>query len=206
MRGVRRLHARLAVALVVDHHDREVRRLLHADGGERAHAHQHLAVTGDDEHPARRLRQREPEAEHRRLPHCAPGGKAQRRIPSRGDVPGRGAQTCDDKKIFPIGKKNLDHLPPAQGGFHWLACSWKLLMPITCCATSTASAPCAWKEMRSAACTCAATVCGSPAWRTATPIVSSTRAVAWPIGTCQGLNSPVSPRMVTIISSGKRHT
>src|SRR5215472_18330330 len=31
-------------------------------------------------------------------------------------------------------------------------------------------------------------------------------AAIWPIGTCQGLASPHSPRMVTIISSGKAHT
>ena len=46
--GVARLHAGLAVDAVVEHDDREIGRPLDADGGERAHAHQHLAVAGDD--------------------------------------------------------------------------------------------------------------------------------------------------------------
>ena len=37
---------------------------------------------------------------------------------------------------------------------------------------------------------------------TITPIASSEGRVPCPIGTCQGLNSPQSPRMVTIINSG----
>ena len=62
VRGMRLLHAGLAVALVVDHHDGEIRRLLHADGGEQAQAHQHLAVAGDHQHAALRLREREAQA------------------------------------------------------------------------------------------------------------------------------------------------
>ena len=52
-RRVRALHAGLAVVAVVEHDDGEVRRLLRADGGQRAEAHQLLAVAGDDDAPER---------------------------------------------------------------------------------------------------------------------------------------------------------
>jgi len=49
MCGVRGLHAGLRIQAVVDHHDREVARPLHADGGKRAYPHQHLAIAGGDD-------------------------------------------------------------------------------------------------------------------------------------------------------------
>ena len=52
----------------------------------------------------------------------------------------------------------------------------------------------------------APTVAGPPAsstrW-TSTPLAQA-RLRVWPIGTCHGLNSPHSPRIVTSMSSGKR--
>ena len=41
------LHAGLAIVFVIEHHEEEVLRLRRRGGGERAHAHQHLAVAGD---------------------------------------------------------------------------------------------------------------------------------------------------------------
>ena len=48
--GVALLPAGLAVVAVVDADDREVGRVHHRDGGERADVHQQLAVAGDDQH------------------------------------------------------------------------------------------------------------------------------------------------------------
>src|SRR3954466_9078844 len=45
----------------------------------------------------------------------------------------------------------------------------------------------------------------SATW-TVVPIASSTPLVAWPMGTCHGLNSPWWPRIVTSVTSGKRHS
>ena len=50
--GVARLHAGLGVAGIVEHDDRQVRRALDADRGERPQTHQHLAVAGHDQHAA----------------------------------------------------------------------------------------------------------------------------------------------------------
>ena len=41
---------------------------------------------------------------------------------------------------------------------------------------------------------------------TVTPIASNTSGVAFPIGTCQGTNSPHSPRIETMVTKGTRHT
>src|SRR6185503_14180748 len=110
-------------------------RLLYADGGERAHAHQHFAVAGDHQHAALRLRERKPEADHRRLAHSAPQREVERRIPCRGDVPGGRAQAGDDQKVLPAGKKLFDYVTP----LHREVWSWKLLIPITRCGISTAT-------------------------------------------------------------------
>ena len=58
--------------------------------------------------------------------------------------------------------------------------------------------------MRAAAFTVSPIRAGSSTGKVMTPESSSTPAVDCPIGTCQGLNSPYCPRMVTRISSGKR--
>jgi hypothetical protein len=113
--GVRGLHPGLAVALVVDHHDAQVGRLLHADGGERSQPHQHLAVAGDDEHPAPRLREREAEAHHRGLPHRAPQREAERRIAGGGDVPRGRAEPGNHQQLAPILEQLLyDFAPPVH--------------------------------------------------------------------------------------------
>src|SRR5262249_16825609 len=118
-------------------YDGQVLRLLHADRGERSQPHEHLAVAGDDEHPAPRLRERKAETHHRRLTHRAPERKAERRIARRGDVPRGRAETGDDQKVSSL-LQELGHDLPSMGN-HWLVCSWKLLMPITRCGMSTAT-------------------------------------------------------------------
>ena len=70
--GVARLHAGLAVVPVVEHDDDEILRLLHPDGGERAHAHQHLAVAGEHGDAALGLGEREAEPDHGGAAHRAP--------------------------------------------------------------------------------------------------------------------------------------
>jgi hypothetical protein len=133
---MRRLHAGLAVALVVDHHDAQVRRLLHADGGERAQAHQHLAVAGDDQHAPLRLGKRETQPHHGGLPHRAPHREAERRVSRGGDVPRGRAETRDHEQLAAVLEQLLHHLAPAH---HCSVCSWKLLMPITRCGMRTAT-------------------------------------------------------------------
>src|SRR4051812_36709211 len=67
-----RLHAAGAVMAVVETDDREILRLLDADGGERAERHQHIAVAGDDSNPTIGPRLRKAETDHRRAAEPAP--------------------------------------------------------------------------------------------------------------------------------------
>jgi hypothetical protein len=99
------LHAGLAVVLVVLHHDRQVRRLLDRDGRERADAHQHLAIAGQHQDAAVRLRERDAQADHGRAPHAAPQRQVQRVVLHRGDVPGRRAEARDDHHVAAIGQQ-----------------------------------------------------------------------------------------------------
>jgi hypothetical protein len=59
--------------------------------------------------------------------------------PGGDDVPCRGAKARHDQKAFSFFQQIRYDLAPTKT--HWLRCSWKLLMPITFCAISTASAP-----------------------------------------------------------------
>src|SRR4051812_9211473 len=70
--GVARLHAGLAVKAVVEHHDGQILRLLHANGGEAAKSHQHFAIASDDGDACLRLRQRQAKPDHRGATHRAP--------------------------------------------------------------------------------------------------------------------------------------
>src|SRR2546430_13242957 len=133
-RSVRLLHAGFAVALVVDHHQRQIRRLLHADRGERADSHQHLAIPGDHQHSSPGLSHRKPEADHRRLAHRAPEWKVERRVTGGGDIPGGRAQSRDDEELAAPGKQGFDCFAPVQDH------SWKLLTPMTSCEINTAVA------------------------------------------------------------------
>ena len=99
--GVRLLHPRLAVMLVVLHQDRQIRRRLHRDRGQAAGTHQHLAVTGDHQHLARGLRERQTQPEHRRTAHAAPQRQVLRAVAHRRDVPRRRAQAGHHQHVPP---------------------------------------------------------------------------------------------------------
>ena len=71
-RGVCRLVAGLAELAIVEHDDGEVRWLLGGHGGERAQAHQHVAVAGDDQYALGGLGQRQAEPHADRRAHGAP--------------------------------------------------------------------------------------------------------------------------------------
>ena len=94
-------------------------------------AEQHLAVAGDHQDAALRLREGETEPDHRRLPHRAPQGEAQIRVPGGRDVPRGGAQAGDDQQPAAFLEELLHHVAPMQFRGHWFLCSWKLLMPTT---------------------------------------------------------------------------
>ena len=55
-----------------------------------------------------------------------------------------------------------------------------------------------------AALTTGTTSSGRSALRHCTPIAAKTGSTAWPIGNCQGLPSPKSPRMLISMRKGKR--
>ena len=95
------LPAGLAVVAVVDAEDREIGRVDHRDGGERAEAHEQLAVAGDDEHALVRPRQRQAEPHHAGRAH----GAAERIdvgavAGHRADVAGGAAQSGDEQEIL----------------------------------------------------------------------------------------------------------
>ena len=77
---------------IIEHDDREIVRLLDADGGEAAEPHQHVAVAGEHGDAAVRPRQREPEPDHGGAAHGAPEIEVQRMIAGGGDVVGRRAE------------------------------------------------------------------------------------------------------------------
>src|SRR5579883_232142 len=121
MRGVGFLHARLAVALIVEHGEGEVGRPLDADGGKAAHAHQHLAIAGDDENAAPRLRQCQAKPDHRRTPHGSPEREVERVIARRGDVPTRRTEPADHQKIAAFAKQRRHHGAAIErvDAIHW---------------------------------------------------------------------------------------
>jgi hypothetical protein len=99
--GMALLPAGLAVVAVVDAEDRQVRRIDHRDGGERADVHKELSVAGDDEDALVRPRQREPEPHHAGRAH-----RAAERIDvgavagDRADVAGAASQAGDEQEIL----------------------------------------------------------------------------------------------------------
>ena len=125
--SVARLHAGLAVVRVVEHDDGEIFRLLDADGGEAAHAHQHVAIAGQHGDAAIGLRQSEPEADHRGAAHRAPQIEVERMIAGRGDVIGRRAQPADDEQIAAVDQQLPYEVAPVE--HHRVHC----LRPISRC-------------------------------------------------------------------------
>ncbi len=115
MRGVGRLHAGLAVALVVEHDDGEVGWPLDADRREPAEAHEQLAVAGHHEHPALRPGERQAEPDQRGAAHGAPEREGQRMVAGRGRVPIGAAEARDHQELIPLRQQHFGDLAPAQG-------------------------------------------------------------------------------------------
>src|SRR6187551_2335856 len=122
------------------------------------------------------------------------------------DVPVRRAKAGDDEQISTVAHEFADDVAAVQQcvriGGHLRASSLKFLAPSTRCPSSTATGFQLLKARCAAPCTVEATRSGSSTLFTITPIASSEGRVPCPIGICHGLNSPQSPRMVTIINSG----
>ena len=158
--GVARLHAGLAIEAVVEHDDGEVAGLLHADGGEAAEPHQHLAVAGDDGDARVRLRQRKTEPDHRRAAHRAPEIEVAVVVAGGEGVPGAGAEPRHDEQILrPVGE---------QGGHRGAAFEHHFthtLRPISFCDSSTAAARSSPNASCSAFCTAGTTCSASRPWR-----------------------------------------
>ncbi len=66
------LHPRLAIVTIVEHRDGEVFGRLHGNRRQRPHCHQHLTVTGHDQHGFVRTRHRQAEADQCRAAHRPP--------------------------------------------------------------------------------------------------------------------------------------
>src|SRR3979490_2323699 len=95
--GMRLLHPGFTVTLVIDYHDGEVVRALRTDGGETPQPHQHLAISGDDEHATLGLRERKTQTDHARRPHRAPQWEGERMIARGGAIPRRRSEPGDNE-------------------------------------------------------------------------------------------------------------
>src|SRR3954467_8086486 len=121
------------------------------------------------------------------------------------DVPVRRAEACDHEQFAARPHQLVDDVAAVQQCIwvvHLRASSLKFLAPSTRCPIRTATGFQVLKARCAAPCTAEATRSGSSTLLTITPIASSEGRVPCPIGICHGLNSPQSPRMVTIINSG----
>ncbi len=105
--GVTRLHAGLAEMAVVEHRDREIAGLLGRDGQQAADPHQLLAVAGDHQHRALRLRQREAEPNHRRAAHRAPQIEIAGMLAGVEQIVRGGAEPGDHEQLAAVGKQRL---------------------------------------------------------------------------------------------------
>src|SRR5438477_6463619 len=197
------LETGLGVALVVDNDERQVLWTLHRNGRKRAQSHQHLAVARGDQHASRWLRLRQSQADYRGAAHGAPQVEIEGMIAGGGKIVCGRSQSRDHQQVSAICDQSAHHRPTLENG-----CSRHLntFVPMTRCAMSTAAARSLLKAIRAAACTVST---ASAAWSircTSTPACSRMGSVPFPMGICQGLNSPHSPRIVTSISSGNRQT
>ena len=156
--------------------------------------------------PARagRLRQREAKADHRRAPHRAPQVEIQRPVAGRAGVVGGGAQAGDDQQVARIAQQAATTARRSRVQVVASAHGQNTLVPIRRCENSTATGTQLPKASAAAAPTVSATSSARSARRTCTPAAASTVGVAVPIGTCHGLNSPHSPRIVTSVRNGMR--
>src|SRR5215470_874210 len=126
--GMTHLHAGLAEVVVVDHHDDEVLRIGHRDGGEPTEPHQLLTVARDHHDRAVRLRLRETQADQCGRAHGAPEIVVAVMITSRVHVVGRRAKAGDDKKAVAPGEQaghDLAAIERALSRCHVLTTSWR---------------------------------------------------------------------------------
>src|SRR5262245_4668953 len=107
---VTRLHAGLAVMAIVQDKHGEICRLLDANGGEAAQAHQHLAVTGDHSDATFGLRKRKTEADHGSTAHRTPKIEVECMVPRGGDIVGGSAQTRHDEKTAALLQQLFDEV------------------------------------------------------------------------------------------------
>ena len=179
---------------------------MRADRGERAEAHQHLAVAGDHDDAALRLREREAEAHHRRGAHRAPQVERVEMIVDAAVVTAR-AQARDDERIAALVQYRLDDFAAVERRFaldgvvHYLLQSLK---PMTRCPMRTATGRFVLNAIVPPAKTTSPTSSARSTRCTMQPAPSSSFCVPCPMAICHGLNSPHSPRIVISISSGKR--
>src|SRR5271154_5224123 len=115
--GVTRLHAGLAVMGVIEDDDDEIVRLLDADGGEAADAHEHVAVARDRDDAAAGLRQSKPKRDHRGAAHRAPQIEIQRMVAGRGNVISGGAKPGYDQKIVAVDEDLPHEIAPLKHYF-----------------------------------------------------------------------------------------
>src|ERR1700730_1837147 len=125
--GVARLHAGLAIVLIVEHDDDEIARLFDPDGGKAAQSHQGLAITRQHENPTRRLRQRKAETDHGGAAHGTPEIEVEWMITTGRNVVGGRAEPGHDQQIFAVDEQLLDELTPIE--HHLFHC----LRPINRC-------------------------------------------------------------------------
>ena len=156
--------------------------------------HQHLAVAGDDRDALLRLRQREAEPDHRRAAHGAPQIEIARIVAGGGEIPGGRAEPRHDQQIVAAAFDQRGH-----GG---AAVELSLIWSTPSCRSIAATASprrCA-RRRTPAARARSATPSTSSGLRHALALpprtTCSTGSTIEPIGTCQGLNSSHSPRMV----------
>src|SRR5262249_17829854 len=138
--------------------------------------------------------------------HGAPEREIVRMIAGSRDVPVWRAEAGDDEEIGAVAHEFVDDVAAMQKririGGHFRGSSLKVLAPSTRWPIRTATGFQGLKARFAAPCTVEATRSGSSTLLTITPMASSEGRVPCPIGICHGLNSPQSPRMVTIINSG----
>src|SRR5579883_342334 len=172
------------------------------DGGERAHTHQHLAIAGQHQHPPVGAGERKAEADHCRPAHRAPEIEVERPVAGRRGVVGGGAEPGDHQQIARLAQQRGDHGAAVKRSV--VPHCTNTLAPISRWPSSTATGTWLSKASAAAATTVSAASSAWSARRTCTPAAFSTSGVAAPIGTCHGLNSPHSPRMVTRVRNGIR--
>src|SRR5215467_721595 len=209
MPGMAQLHAGLAEMVVVDDHDDEVLRIADRDRGKPTEPHQLLAVAREHHDGAVRLRLRETKTNQSGRAHGTPEIIVAVVIAGGVHVVGRRAKPRNDQETVAPGEQAGHHLATIERAWSCchcstISCAHHLLAPSSRCDSSTATCCSASNASVAADSTVSIRSRGDSARMTRIPIAASIGAVASPIGTCQGLNSAHSPRMVTSISSGVR--